>query len=160
MDRYDIQPPVEIVPGLILGSLRGLKAVLAMQPDVLFPLDRLPGWVWDEGFRGEVVYYPITDYDILPDDVLDKLVEAVLARMRAGKRTALFCVGGHGRTGYAAACVLCRLGEERPIAFLRKNYSPKAVESEEQERAVARYAERCKAHRQRYGECAGQGERR
>ena len=148
MDCFDTRQPAEIVPGLLLGGLRELQAILAMKPDALFPLDRLPGWVWDEGFRGEIVYYPITDYDVLPDDVLEKLVDAVLARLRAGKRAALFCVGGHGRTGYAAACVLCRLGIENPIAFLRKNYSPKAVESEEQELAVERY-------RQRHAGCAG-----
>lgn len=141
MDLFDIQQPVEIVPGLILGSLRGLKAILRLNPDVLFPLDRLPGWIWDEGWRGQVVYYPITDYGVLPDDVLEKLVEAVLERLRAGSRAALFCVGGHGRTGYVAACVLHRLGFENPIAYLRKHYSPKAVESDEQERAVLRYAE-------------------
>lgn len=141
MDLFDIQQPVEIVPGLILGSLRGLKAILRLNPDVLFPLDRLPGWIWDEGWRGQVVYYPITDYGVLPDDVLEKLVEAVLERLRAGSRAALFCVGGHGRTGYVAACVLHRLGIENPIAYLRKHYSPKAVESDEQERAVLRYAE-------------------
>lgn len=141
MDPFDIQQPVEIVPGLILGSLRGLKAILRLNPDVLFPLDRLPGWIWDEGWRGQVVYYPITDYGVLPDDVLEKLVEAVLERLRAGRRAALFCVGGHGRTGYVAACVLHRLGFENPIAYLRKHYSPKAVESDEQERAVLRYAE-------------------
>ena len=139
MDFYDIQKPVEVVPGLILGSLRALRDILRMEPDVLFPLDRLPGWVWEEGFRGEVVYYPITDYEALPGDVLEKLVNAVLERLRAGKRVALFCVGGRGRTGYAAACVRDRLGKENPIAFLRQHYSPKAVESEEQERGIERF---------------------
>ena len=131
----------EIVPGLLLGGLKELRLILDWKPDVLFPLDRLPGWIWEEGFRGEIVYYPIPDYDILPDDVLEKLVETVLDRLHAGRRTALFCAGGHGRTGYAAACVLYRLGIENPIAFLRRNYSPFAVESEEQERAVERFIE-------------------
>ena len=60
----------EIIPGLILGGLRDLNDILKAKPDVLFPLDRLPGTVWDNGFRGEIVYYPITDMDVLPDDVL------------------------------------------------------------------------------------------
>ena len=131
MGSYEIQPPVEVVPGLILGSLRALNDILDRKPDVLFPLDRLPGWVWETGFRGEIVYYPITDYEALPDDVLDGLVAAVLERLKAGKRVAVFCIGGHGRTGYVAACVLYRLGQENPIAFLRQNYSPSAVESED-----------------------------
>ena len=139
MGSYEIQPPVEVVPGLILGSLRALNDILDRKPDILFPLDRLPGWVWETGFRGEIVYYPITDYEALPDDVLDGLVAAVLERLKAGKRVAVFCIGGHGRTGYVAACVLYRLGQENPIAFLRQNYSPSAVESEEQELSVERF---------------------
>ncbi len=142
MGSYEIQPPVEVVPGLILGSLRALNDILDRKPDVLFPLDRLPGWVWETGFRGEIVYYPITDYEALPDDVLDGLVAAVLERLKAGKRVAVFCIGGHGRTGYVAACVLYRLGQENPIAFLRQNYSPSAVESEEQELSVERFLRR------------------
>ena len=90
MGSYEIQPPVEVVPGLILGSLRALNDILDRKPDVLFPLDRLPGWVWETGFRGEIVYYPITDYEALPDDVLDGLVAAVLERLQAGKRVAVF----------------------------------------------------------------------
>ena len=142
MDFYEAQQPVEIVPGLILGSLRALNAMLEMKPDVLFPLDRLPGWVWDTDFRGEIVYYPIMDYCALPDDVLEQLVAAVLDRLQAGKRVAIFCIGGHGRTGYVAACVLHQLGKENPVAFLKQNYSPSAVESEEQELAIERFLQR------------------
>ncbi|MBO4651970.1 MAG: hypothetical protein J5649_01490 [Lachnospiraceae bacterium] len=139
---YEAQQSVEIVPGLILGSIYNLEEILYMKPDVLFPLDRLPGWIWSFGYRGEVVYYPITDYNILPDDVLDKLVDELLARLQAGKRVGLFCVGGHGRTGYVASCVLHMLGTKRPISFLRDQYSMKAVETLEQENAVKRFQER------------------
>lgn len=142
MDFFEAQQPVEIVPGLILGSLRALNAMLDMKPDVLFPLDRLPGWIWDTDFRGEIVYYPIVDYCALPDDVLEQLVAAVLDRLQAGKRVAIFCIGGHGRTGYVAACVLHQLGKENPGAFLKQNYSPSAVESEEQELAIERFLQR------------------
>ena len=142
MDFFEAQQPVEIVPGLILGSLRALNAMLDMKPDVLFPLDRLPGWIWDTDFRGEIVYYPIMDYCALPDDVLEQLVAAVLDRLQAGKRVAIFCIGGHGRTGYVAACVLHQLGKENPVAFLKQNYSPSAVESEEQELAIERFLQR------------------
>jgi|GEM_PF-1383185 len=130
---------MEIVPGLILGGLRDLSAILDMKPDVLFPLDRLPGYVWGTGFRGEVVYYPIMDYCVLPDDVLEKLVGTILEQLSVGKRVALFCDGGHGRTGYVAACVLFQLGKRNPIAFLKQNYSPSAVESDDQEQAVERF---------------------
>ena len=132
----------EIVSDLILGGLRELNEILEAGPDALLPLDRLPGTVWVSGFRGEVVYYPITDMGVLPDDVLDELVDAILARLRAGKRVAVFCAGGHGRTGYVASCVLYRLGYDNPIAFLRKNYSMSAVETDAQGEAVFRYIRR------------------
>ena len=82
------------------------------------------------------------DYCALPDDVLEQLVAAVLDRLQAGKRVAIFCIGGHGRTGYVAACVLHQLGRENPVAFLKQNYSPSAVESEEQELAIERFLQR------------------
>ncbi len=139
---YEAQEPIEVVPGLILGGIYRLEEILYMKPDVLFPLDSLPGWIWRAGFRGEVVYYPITDYNILPDDVLDRLVEAVMERMKAGRRVAIFCVGGHGRTGYVASCVMHMLGEKRPIAFLRDKYSFEAVETTEQQHAIERFQKR------------------
>ena len=135
--------PMEIAPGLILGGINDLDAMLAMRPDVLAPLDRLPGRVWQTGFRGEILYYPITDREVLPDDVLDDLAAALLARIRAGKRVALFCVGGHGRTGYVAACALFLLGVADPMPYLWRNYSASAVETELQMAAVERF---CKRH--------------
>ena len=137
----------EIVPGLILGGLRDLDDILAMNPNVLVPLDRLPGSVWETGFRGEILYCPITDMKILPDDVLDELIERILAQLTAGKRVAVFCVGGHGRTGYVAACVLFRLGYDNPIGLLRKEYNRSAVETEEQAHAVYLYCQRHKSCR-------------
>lgn len=139
---YEAQYPIEVVPGLILGGIYRLDEILAMKPDVLFPLDSLPGWIWREGFRGEIVYYPITDYNILPDDVLDRLVDEVLERLKAGRKVAIFCVGGHGRTGYVGSCVMHMLGEKRPVAFLRDKYSYLAVETQEQQNAIDRFQER------------------
>ena len=141
----------EIVPGLVLGGLGDLEAILEKGPDVLVPLERLPGWIWDRGFRGEILYYPVTDCGILPDEVLDELAGRVTERLRAGKRTAVFCAGGHGRTGYAAACVLHLLGQENPIAFLRRNYSMSAVETEAQAEAVFRFCRRHPARASRDG---------
>lgn len=131
--------PTEVFPGLILGGINDLDAMLGMKPDALFPLDRLPGRVWRTGFRGEVVYFPITDRDILPEDVLERLVNEIVRRVRSGKRVALFCLGGHGRTGYVAACALCLLGIGEPVSFLWRQYSASAVETEAQMEAVRRF---------------------
>lgn len=134
----------EIVPGLMLGGIRDLQFMLDWKPDVLVPLDHLPGTIWETGFRGEILYCPITDYSVLPADVLDNLVDAVTDRLCAGKKVAMFCIGGHGRTGYVAACILFRFGKENPIAFLRQNYSESAVETDEQEEEVGCF---CGRHR-------------
>ena len=132
----------EVYPGLIVGGLWMLEDILNMQPDVLVPLDRLLGWVWDSGFRGEIIYCPITDYSILPDDVLDKITDTIVERIKKGQRVAVFCLGGHGRTGYVASCVLHLLGVKNPVAFLRENYHRKSVETAEQYEAVNRFIDR------------------
>ena len=134
--------PMEVYPGLILGGIADLEAMLGMGCDVLAPLDRLPGSLWRTGFRGEILYYPITDRDVLPDDVLEELVRRVVERVEAGRRVALFCHGGYGRTGYVAACALYRLGVAQPLTFLWHNYSPRAVETDVQEAAVLRFLQR------------------
>ena len=135
--------PTAIIPGLILGGIMDLTEIISMKPDVLVPLDSLPGDVWATGFRGEILYCPITDYSILPDDVLEKLVRQICKRIQNGKRVAVFCIGGHGRTGYISACVLFQHGIKNPIEYLRENYSPFAVESRAQESAVDRF---CRTH--------------
>ena len=129
----------EVAPGLILGRLAELDDILEMRPDVLVPLARLEGDVWDRGFRGEILYCPVTDRGVLPDDVLDGLVESIMERLGSGKRVALFCIGGHGRTGYIGACVLYRLGHADPVAYLWKHYSVMAPESDAQFAAISRF---------------------
>ena len=129
----------EIYPGLLIGGLRDLDGLLSLKPDVLVPLDHLPGDIWERGFRGEIHYCPITDGSILPGDVLEREVDIILDLLGQGKRIAVFCIGGHGRTGYLTACILHRLGIRDPITYLRKNYSILAVETEEQEDAVQKY---------------------
>ena len=97
--------------------------------------------IWNTGFRGEILYYPIEDYGVLPDEILERLVEEIIAWLDAGKRVGLFCAGGHGRTGYVAACVLIRQGVEKPISYLRERYCRHAVESQKQWEAILRFTE-------------------
>lgn len=134
----------EIYPGVILGGLRDLDDILALKPDVLVPLDRVPGTIWEDGYRGEILYIPIVDESILPEHILESFIDQLLERICDKRRIAIFCIGGHGRTGYIASCLLYRLGIKNPIAYIRKNYSMQAVETEEQEDAVQAY---CRNHR-------------
>lgn len=132
----DCHQATEILTGLIVGGLWNLQQILDLKPDVLVPLDSLSGYIWETGFRGEILYYPIRDMDVLPDDVITRLVRDVIARLDAGKRTAIFCAGGHGRTGYAAACVLAACGIREPVIWLREHYCGFAVENDRQEKAI------------------------
>ena len=90
--------PVEVIDNLLCGSMREADAmVVSHQADVLVPLESLDGRIWDLGFRGEILYYPIPDFETLPTDVLEELVSKVLLRLRQKKRVGIFCFGGHGR---------------------------------------------------------------
>ncbi len=129
----------EIIPNLLLGSVNEVDEMVREGVDVLVPLAFMEGSVWDTGFRGEIIYCPVTDMGILPDDVLYLLVEMISRRLDHQKKVGIFCAGGHGRTGYIAACVLADRGVKDPIGFLRGNYSAKAVETQKQAEAVYRF---------------------
>ena len=130
----------EIIQNLYIGSVADVDDMLRAGVDVLVPLAYLDGSIWNKGFRGEIIYCPVTDGDVLPDDVIYMLVEMITSRLGRHK-VGLFCAGGHGRTGYVAACVLAELGMTDPIKYIRSNYSSKAIETEKQALAVFRFIE-------------------
>jgi len=129
----------EIRKGLYCGSEMNILSAMktGRKLDVLVPLNSLEGSIWDYGFRGEILYYPIRDYGALPNQVLNELVTLIIDRIHLGKTVGVFCLGGHGRIGYVIAAVLGKMGITDPIAFLRGNYCRKAVESNEQVEQIA-----------------------
>lgn len=129
----------EIIPGLLIGCVRDVREMVMEGADVLVPLAFLDGSIWETPFRGEVIYCPIRDMKVLPEDVLHELVDKICSRLDEGKKVGIFCAGGHGRTGYVAGCVLARRGIKDPIGFLRRNYSSKAIETDQQADAVYAY---------------------
>jgi hypothetical protein len=62
----------------------------------------------------------------------------VLQRARAGQRVEIGCLGGHGRTGTALAClaVLCGHPPGEAVKWVRTNYCAQAIETPEQEAFV------------------------
>lgn len=68
---------------------------------------------------------------------------AVLDRARAGERVEIGCLGGHGRTGTAVACLAILDGYTAADAvdWVRTNYCGHAVETPAQEGFVARFGE-------------------
>lgn len=139
--RFCHNGPVEVYPNLYLGSL-GESSQMAEFCDILVPLAECYGSIWDKGFRGEIWYYPIRDYHVLPDDVADQAVSRIVSALENRKKVGIFCLGGHGRTGYLACLVLGALDYADPIRYVRENYCKLAVESNSQ---IKQIAEKCEA---------------
>lgn len=71
----------------------------------------------------------------LPADhqALVGLLDDLMARARAGDMVEVGCLGGHGRTGTALACLAVLAGlTEDPVDWVRANYCGHAVETDEQ----------------------------
>jgi hypothetical protein len=76
----------------------------------------------------------------VPDDAAQVIaaLRSVVDRARGGERVEVGCLGGHGRTGTALACLAMLTGHpaETAVAWVRANYCADAVETAEQETFV------------------------
>ena len=82
------------------------------------------------------------DFGVPPDsDVLRNALHDLRRRSRSGESVELGCLGGHGRTGTALACLAVLAGTcpEEAVAWVRANYCEKAVETDQQEEFVAAF---------------------
>lgn len=64
----------------------------------------------DYGIEIERVNFPIPDYDIPSDELMQKVLDCIDDHLDRGKRVYIHCIGGIGRTGTAVACYLVRHG--------------------------------------------------
>jgi len=96
--------------------------------DILIPLDSLSPEVWNSNFQGEIRYLPIDDFYVLPKEIAVKEAHKIIEDIKT-KKVAIFCLGGHGRTGYLASIILGLMEYKDPIKFIRDNYCISAVES-------------------------------
>ena len=85
----------EIIPGLLLGSVNDVDDMVRAGADVLVPLAFMHGSIWNTGFRGEIIYCPITDMSVLPDDVLYLLVEMISRRLDSCKKVTCHVLAEH-----------------------------------------------------------------
>ena len=79
----------------------------------------------------------------VPDDLnaLFRAVTDLLDRARNGESVEVGCLGGHGRTGTALACLAVLTGTPAndAVTWVRTNYCYKAVETDAQEQLVASF---------------------
>lgn len=68
-------------------------------------------------------------------------LRSVLDRARAGERVEVGCIGGHGRTGTALACLAILSGHpaRNAVDWVRTAYCANAVETPEQETFIAQF---------------------
>lgn len=104
--------------------------------DIYVGLDALmilteKSYPWNEQ---QEVKFKITDSEAPADSKeFTKMVVWLSAQIDAGKKVHVGCIGGHGRTGMLlAALVAYRKVDDDPIAYVRKHYCKKAVESQAQ----------------------------
>jgi hypothetical protein len=80
-----------------------------------------------------------SDGQSLPEKQLSILVNGIISNLHEGKKVEIGCMGGHGRTGTLAACVIGKemgWNARETIKYLRDTYCDEAVETRVQIEAV------------------------
>ena len=127
--------------------LPGGTAVTAASFDAIDPYrrDRVPDYGlyldphWQPPWDHAHLDWPDFGVPADPEAVVTAL-DAVLERAHRGQRVEIGCLGGHGRTGAALACLAAMSGLDpaQAVAWVRANYCAQAVETAEQEAFVDR----------------------
>ncbi len=135
----DGAPGVLVLPSGRRVRGRGLREPLPPGPLPgfgVYLLGRPPG---NLGWQSRWVRWPDFRLPASPEDLRQALTEAL--DRSATERVELACGGGTGRTGTALAClaVLDGVPAADAVAFVRRAYRPRAVETRRQARFVAAF---------------------
>jgi hypothetical protein len=97
---------------------------------------------WDPPWPHEHLAWP--DFGLPDPDELSAALPRLLARARRGDVVEIGCLGGHGRTGSALAClaVLTGVPADAAVDWVRAHYCTKAVETDEQRAFVESFRPR------------------
>ncbi len=130
----EVQPPVEVLPGLWWSGLPDDWEALRGRVDAVLDLsDPGPGPSSDD--LGELTYVkaPLEDGETLPEPVLlDHLTGLVVDLVRQGRRVLVHCTFGKNRSGLVMALVVREvLGCDGPTALERvRAVRPRAVNND------------------------------
>ena len=97
---------------------------------------------WTPSWPAEIIDWP--DFGLPPDGArAASQIRAAFSRAKAGEVVEVGCLGGLGRTGTVLACmaVLAGVDFSEAVAWVRENYRSGAIETPDQERWVAWFAE-------------------
>ena len=98
---------------------------------------------WRPTWAAELIGWADFGVPAAPERAADQIARAY-ERAREGARVEIGCVGGLGRTGTVLACmaVLAGVAAADAVAWVRRNYDRRAVETPAQEGWVAWFAAR------------------
>jgi hypothetical protein len=87
---------------------------------------------WQPPWPHTHIEWPDFGLPASPADMIAAL-DAALRRAEAGELVELGCLGGHGRTGTALACLAVLSGlDNDPVEWVRTNYCVHAIETDDQ----------------------------
>lgn len=133
---YETHPPLPL-PGGSGWQIFGGSCIrpIVKDADVYIGFDggmrmTARSWPWKQG---QEFLFEINDR-CAPSNAAEfkKLVAWTLKQLETGVKIHAGCIGGHGRTGTFLAALVAELGEKDAVSYVRKNYCPRAVETDTQ----------------------------
>jgi hypothetical protein len=96
---------------------------------------------WAPTWAAEMIEWPDFGVPSEPEQAAKQIIDA-FGRARQGQRVEIGCIGGVGRTGTVLACmaVLSGVLPEDAVEWVRDQYHPCAVETDQQASWVAWFA--------------------
>lgn len=124
----------------------GRQVIGSTHPGGEYPVGGWPDFglyldpIWQPPWSHHHIVWPDFGLPADPAGFSAALVD-VLARIDTGQVVEIGCIGGHGRTGTAVACLAALAGGvEDPVQWVRRTYCERAVETDEQATMVRRFA--------------------